>query len=239
MADQPPPATEQRHRRPPLAAVSEPARGGRCLPLVPARRQAGSPPSCERSRREQQLTDEIEAGPLEHPWAACQAVVVNIQRPVLLVDIDGVLNIYGVDECPEGFSEVELFPGDDEPARLCQIHGEWICELSKHFDVAWASAWGFDAHRLLGPILGLDPFPFVPMPDIPFPPAAKVPAIESFVGERPAAWLDDVMTPEARAWARGRTPATILVEVNHRTGLERGHVDTLLAWVAQLRESSS
>jgi hypothetical protein len=161
--------------------------------------------------------------------------VWGTRRPVLLVDIDGVLNVYGVEGCPEGYSEFDLFPDDDQPARLCVVHGEWLRELGEQFDLAWASAWGVDAHRLLGPILGLEPFPFVPMPARPFPPADKVPAIESFVGERPAAWLDDVVTAEARAWARGRKASTILVEVDHRTGLERRHVDALITWSTQLR----
>lgn len=81
------------------------------------------------------------------------------QRPVLLVDIDGVLNVFGVENCPAGYSEFELFPEDDEPARLCAIHGEWLGELGEQFDLTWASAWGFDAHRLLGPILGMSEFP--------------------------------------------------------------------------------
>ncbi|MFP3906943.1 MAG: hypothetical protein ACLFRV_12240 [Acidimicrobiales bacterium] len=159
---------------------------------------------------------------------------MGTQRPVLLIDIDGVLNVYGVDECPEGYSEFELFPDDDEPARLCTVHGDWLGELGEQFDLAWASAWGFDAHRLLGPILGLSEFPFVPMPAAPFPPAGKVPAIAAYVGERPAAWLDDVVTPEARGWARARKAPTLLVEVDHRTGLERRHVEDILAWSQQL-----
>lgn len=163
--------------------------------------------------------------------------VVVPRRPVLLIDIDGVLNVCGVEVCPEGFSDFDLFPGDDEPVRLCPAHGEWLGELGEQFDLAWASAWGFDAHRLIGPILELEPFAFVPMPDIPFPPADKVPAIATFVGERPAAWLDDIMTPEARAWARERHASTFLVEVDHRIGLERHHVDELLAWRANLAES--
>lgn len=152
---------------------------------------------------------------------------------MLLVDIDGVLNVYGVDECPEGFSEFCLFPEDDEPARLCEVHGKWLRELGEQFDLTWASAWGVDAHRLLGPILGLDPFPFVPMPDAPFAPALKVPAVDYFVGDRPAAWLDDIVTPEVQVWARGRAAATLLIEIDHRSGLQRRHVDDLLNWSAQ------
>lgn len=156
---------------------------------------------------------------------------------LLLVDIDGVLNVYGVEKCPEGYAELVLVPDDDEPARLCVRHGEWLHELSEHFDLAWASAWGFDAHRVLGPILGLPEFPFVPMPAIPFPPEGKVPAIAAFVGERPATWLDDVVTPEARAWARERPAPTLLIEVDHRNGLQRHHVEELMTWRPQLGSS--
>jgi hypothetical protein len=100
--------------------------------------------------------------------------------------------------------------------------------------LAWASGWGADAHRVLGPILELEEFPFVAMPAIPFPPAEKVPAIAAFVGDRPAAWLDDVVTPEARAWARERPVPTLLVDVDHRTGLARRHVEDLMIWRSQL-----
>lgn len=72
------------------------------------------------------------------------------------------------------------------------------------------------------------------MPAIPFVPSEKVPAIASYVAEHPAAWLDDVVTPEARAWACTRVARTLLVEVDHRKGLQRRHVETLMIWRAQL-----
>lgn len=153
---------------------------------------------------------------------------------MLLVDIDGVLNVYGVDSCPDGFTEYDLFPEDDEPTRLAPVHGRWLRELSDVFDLVWASGWGFQAHAHLGPILDLDEFPFVPMPAIPFAPREKVPAIASYVGTRPAAWIDDVIVPEAVAWARAREVPTILIEVDHREGLQRTHVDQLLTWATAL-----
>lgn len=156
------------------------------------------------------------------------------ERPILLLDVDGVLNVYGVDECPAGFAEFELFPEDEEPVRLCLAHGEWIRQLGERFEVVWASGWGAHAPRLLGPILGVDDFSFVPMPEIPFDPAEKVPAIAAVVGDRPAAWLDDIVTPEARAWARDRAVPTLLVEVDYRTGLERHHVDEVISWCDRL-----
>lgn len=162
---------------------------------------------------------------------------MGAEAPVLLVDVDGVLNVCGVEDCPEGYSEFELFPDDDEPVRLCVVHGEWLRDLAQHFDVVWASGWGEDAQRVLGPILGLAELAYVPMPTIPFQPAEKVPAIAAFVGERPAAWLDDVITPEARAWARERHAPTLLVEVDNHKGLERHHIEELMIWFLQLDSS--
>ena len=71
-------------------------------------------------------------------------------RPALVLDVDGVLNPYGTVTCPEGFTEYDLFPGE-EPVRLCPAHGERITELRNVFDVAWATAWNDDGNRLLAP----------------------------------------------------------------------------------------
>lgn len=156
-------------------------------------------------------------------------------RPLLLVDIDGVLNVYGVDGCPAGYAEYDLFPEDEEPTRLAAIHGDWLRELGSVFDLVWASGWGFQANELVAPILGLNEMPHVPMPEIPFPPREKLPSIDAYVGDRPAAWVDDVVVPEARTWAAARAAPTKLVETNHTIGLQRHHVDELLAWAIDLR----
>lgn len=159
-----------------------------------------------------------------------------MERALLLVDVDGVLNPWGDEGCPAGFSEYDLFPGDDEPVRLALIHGAWLRELSGSFDLVWATAWVHQAPQLLGPILGLEAFPYVPIPDLPFSPEEKVAAIAAFVGERPVAWLDDVMVPEAQVWAGSRIAPTLLIEVDHATGMTRDHVERLLAWSSLVLE---
>ena len=153
---------------------------------------------------------------------------------MLLVDIDGVLNPLEIETCPEGFCEYSLFVDDEEPVRLAAVHGQWLQELSVVFDLAWASGWGFQANDLLGPILRLARIPFVAMPPIPFPAEDKVPAIAEFVGDRPAAWIDDVVGEAARRWARSRPVPTLLVEIDQTTGLTRRTVDELLTWARQL-----
>lgn len=150
-------------------------------------------------------------------------------RPVLLLDVDGVLNPYGTPECPVGFTEHDLFPGE-EPVRLCLTHGEWITELRQVFDVAWATGWNHEANRLLAPLLGIMALPVVTMPPVPFESRDKIPAIAQFVGQRPAVWIDDLHTPEAWTWSTTRQEPTLLIPVTPATGLTRGAVNHALTW---------
>jgi hypothetical protein len=113
------------------------------------------------------------AGP-RPPAAIGRVHTGQVPRPALLLDVDGVLNPYGTVTCPEGFTEHDLFAGE-EPVRLCPAHGEWITELRHVFDVAWATAWNDDANRLLAPLLGIAALPVVTMPSPPFQPRDKIP----------------------------------------------------------------
>jgi hypothetical protein len=105
-------------------------------------------------------------------------------RPALLLDVDGVLNPYGTAECLEGFSEYDLFPGE-EPVRLCAAHGEWIDELRHVFDIAWATAWNDDANRLLAPLLRIAALPVVTMPSPRSSPGTRSPRSPSSPGTGP------------------------------------------------------
>ena len=125
-------------------------------------------------------------------------------RPLLLLDIDGVLNPFGAVGCPGGYAEHVLFPGE-EPVRVNAGHGDWLRELAAEFSLVWATAWGEEANRRLAPLLGLDPLPVIPMPAPPFPPAAHT-------------------------WAVTRAVPTLLIDIDPSTGFTREIVDRLLAW---------
>jgi hypothetical protein len=155
-----------------------------------------------------------------------------VTRPLLFLDIDGVLNPFP--ECPDGFTEYDFFPEDHEPVRLAAVHVDWLRELAAAFDVVWASGWGEDANRVLSPVFGLPELPLVDLPPIPFEPLEKVPGITALARDRPAAWVDDNITPEAREWAEQRDAPTLLVDVESATGLTRPAVDELLDWARGL-----
>jgi hypothetical protein len=153
-----------------------------------------------------------------------------VERHLLFVDIDGVLNPYG-GECPDGFTEHWLFPDDQEPVRVRQLHGAWLHELAEFYDLAWGSSWTVEDRVTLGAVLELPSFvAAVKLPTGRFDPALKVPAVDLVAGDRPLAWIDDMLTDEAEQWARTRSTPTLLVPINPSTGLEREHVDVLIDW---------
>jgi hypothetical protein len=147
---------------------------------------------------------------------------------MLFLDVDGVLNPFGA-ACPAGFAEHDLFPGE-EPVRVNPEHGRWITELLGTFDIIWATFWNQDANRLLVPLLRIDPLPVLTMPSVPSLPSVKVPLIASCAGERPAAWIDDAHTPEARTWSQGRQAPARLITTDPAAGLTRAHVVQALEW---------
>jgi hypothetical protein len=151
-------------------------------------------------------------------------------KPVLLVDVDGVLNPYGFNETPAGFRPHRFFPEDQEPVLLADVHADWLRELGLVFDMVWATGWGEEANRYLAPLFGLPRWPTIPFPPIPFPPAEKVPAIDRFVGNLACAWVEDLMTDEALAWAGARAAPTLLIDVNPAIGLTRKMVERLVTW---------
>ena len=160
------------------------------------------------------------------------------QRPILFLDVDGVISLFG-------FS-----PGDGQalPGRLHWIDGvahcipenlgERLIRLADAFELVWATGWEQRANEHLPFVLRL---PFGDLPCLTFEGRAvfgsahwKVDAIDEFAGERPAAWIDDNLDDTCIAWAKGRSAPTLLVETSSSVGLTDEHVSLLLSWAGGL-----
>lgn len=157
-----------------------------------------------------------------------------MDRPLLLLDVDGVLNPYGTPQPPPGYTEHHMFPGE-EPVRVNPAHGSWITEAGTVLDIAWATSWNDEANQLLAPLLHIAPLPVVTMPPPPFDPSDKIPLIAAYARERPAAWIDDLHTAQAHDWAATRTSPTLLITADPAIGLTRNSIDHVIAWASDPR----
>jgi hypothetical protein len=163
--------------------------------------------------------------------------VTNQTKPILFVDVDGVISLFGfapgVGQLPGPLHWIDGVAHCIPPAV-----GERLVRLAEDFELVWATGWEERANEHLPFLLGL---PFKDLPTLTFDGRAmfgsshwKVDAIDAYAGERPAAWIDDNMNEECRYWALRRPAPTLLVETNPSEGLTDEHVEQLRSWAADV-----
>jgi hypothetical protein len=142
-------------------------------------------------------------------------------RPVLLIDVDGVLNPYAARRTPEGFAEHRLA---GFRVRLNPAHGAALRELAASFELVWATTWEEQANELIGPRLGLARLPVICF-DFSATGGLKWPAIAAAIGDRPAVWLEDDPWPRELVAIRERRAQipTLLLKPNPGIGLIPAH----------------
>jgi hypothetical protein len=117
---------------------------------------------------------------------------------------------------------------------ISQDCGAHLVRLAERFELVWATGWEEKANEYLPFILGL---PFKQLPVLTFDGRAvfgsahwKLDAIEEYAAGRPAAWIDDNLDDECRAWAQRREEPTLLIQTESPVGMLAEHVEELLAW---------
>ena len=154
------------------------------------------------------------------------------QRPILFVDVDGVLSLFG-------FEASQELPGPfhwiDGVAHCIPVaSGRLLVRLAERFELVWATGWEEKANEYLPGILEL---PFGELPCLTFDGRAtfgsshwKLEALDEYARSRPAAWIDDHIGDAGQLWARSRAAPTLLVETKAATGITESHVEQLLDW---------
>ncbi len=154
-------------------------------------------------------------------------------RPVLFVDVDGVISLFGFSPGDRPAGRFEMVDGIAH--YLSATAGEHLRRLSSAFEPVWCTGWEEKANEYLPLALGLGgSWPFLTFSrDVGRTHAHwKLDAIEAYAGSRPLAWIDDAHDDDCRAWAtarRGRAP-TLLVTTEPHVGLVEADVSVLLSW---------
>jgi hypothetical protein len=154
-------------------------------------------------------------------------------RPLLAVDIDGVISLFGFEERP---AHTQLQLVDGVPHCISLPCGDRLRRLSESFELVWASGWEDKANFYLPHILGLPELPHIGFDVAPRSGGAhwKLAALEEYCGERAIAWVDDNFDESCYEWAERRPAPTLLVPTEPHLGLEEGHVEALSAWATSL-----
>jgi hypothetical protein len=155
-----------------------------------------------------------------------------MNRPLLLIDVDGVISLFGFDpaEPPAG----RFHTVDGIVHFLSASAGEHLRRLSAAFDPAWCTGWEEKANEYLPHALDLpEPFPHLSFADA-VPEAAghwKLASIDRYAGpDRPLAWVDDAHDETCEMWAAARHAPTLLISTDPARGLTEEHVVELLEW---------
>ena len=155
------------------------------------------------------------------------------EPPLLLVDVDGVISLFGFDlaDPPAGTPTAV----DGHPHWLSVAAGPLLRRLSATFEMIWCTGWEDRAPEHLPNLLGLtgDAFPHLVFGPGPAAPGRhwKLAAIEAHVGpDRSVAWVDDQFDDTCEAWATARPGATLLMRTHPAVGLTELHAVALEAW---------
>ena len=161
---------------------------------------------------------------------------MSTDQPLLLIDVDGVISLFGFDHHSPPVGRYQLVDGITH--FLSERAGGHLRRLSEAFELAWCTGWEEKANDYLPLALGLPG----PLPHVVFDPSDrptqahwKLRGIDRHVEpSRPLAWIDDAHDDGCRSWATARPGPTLLVTTDPAVGLTEVEVELLLKWSRRL-----
>jgi hypothetical protein len=164
-----------------------------------------------------------------------------VNRPILLIDVDGVISLFGFDHAAPPAGGYQLVDGIAH--YLSGTAGHYLRQLRTAYELAWCTGWEEKANDYLPLALGLGG----PLPHVVFEPDGrpadahwKLGGIDRHVDpSRPVAWIDDAHDDRCRSWANARPGPTLLVTTDPAIGITELEVDELLAWARGLENGAT
>jgi hypothetical protein len=181
------------------------------------------------------------------------------QRPLLLLDIDGVLNAFeawGLVHGPLPRDGHQVPPSDGY--RLTHANGwnllipadarRWVARLEAHFDVVWSTMWESDAVEHFAPVAGFGHtwswIDFTAHEEEQLEQRSgnevghhKHAGIVATAGDRPVVVVDDDLAPLTRLWASFREDEgipTMTVKPDPAVGLTAADVDAMIRFAGRV-----
>jgi hypothetical protein len=156
-------------------------------------------------------------------------------RPLLLIDIDGVISLFGFPAHSRPAGSFHTIDGI--PHFLSTAAAQNLLGLVSVFDPVWCSGWEEKADEYLPHLLGVPAgLPFLSFErDVGGPTGArphwKLDAIDAYAGlDRPLAWVDDAFNNACHTWAHARPGPTLLVQTAPHIGLTEQEAAQLREW---------
>ncbi len=158
-----------------------------------------------------------------------------MSRPILAVDVDGVISLFGFEETPDhSVARFELIDGMVHCISLAA--GDRLRRLADSYEMIWASGWEDKANDYLPAMLGLPE-----LPHLSFDGAArfgsahwKLGPLDGYTKGRAVAWIDDNFDDSCHEWAKSRAEPTLLVPTEPHLGLEEAQTEALASWARSL-----
>jgi hypothetical protein len=169
------------------------------------------------------------------------------EKPLLMVDIDGVISLFGFTGQTPWTERVTAPAGsfhtiDGVPHFLSPAAAAHLQSLTADFDLVWASGWEEKAEEYLPRLLDVPAgLPFLRFERSPGRANAhwKLAAIEQFAGSRALAWIDDAFNVACHDWAGTRPAPTLLVQTTPERGLTSVEAQLLVDWARDLSPATN